>query len=178
MPEKVTELDAMIDRFVSETGALYPKPNPDFNASASNGPPAAEPGSIAGLVARMCEVETVEGAIRVRAEGRTPFLGTAQVKFMGPLTLKLRARSRAGGTGKVQWRTATQETFVETQAVSYAVPAGESWQDITVQVPVRGRAGILRLYLPAEPGEIEIQSIQFLNKSGQEKVWDFSSQPR
>jgi hypothetical protein len=124
----------------------------------------------------MCEVKPVEAAIRVRAEGRTPFLGTAQVKFVGPLTLKLRARSQSGGTGKVQWRTAAQDSFVETQSVTYELPAGEAWQEITVEVPVQDRAGVLRLYLPAESGDVEIQSIQFHNKSGQKKIWDFSSE--
>ena len=174
MPDKVKELDELIDQFVVETGALYPKPNPDFNGSA-NGPADAVSRSIAGLVARMCEVEPLKAAIRVRAEGRTPFLGTAQVKFDGPLTLKLRARSQTGGKGKVQWRTATQETFVDTQAVTYELPAGEAWQEITVQVPVQGRASVLRLYLPAESGDVEIQSIQFLSESGREKVWDFAN---
>lgn len=178
MPGKVAELDGMIDRFVRETGALYPKPNPEFRATAADGARDAQPGSVAGLVARMCEVERLDDAIRVRAQGRTPFLGTAQVKFMGPLTLKLRARSSAAGTGKVQWRTTGQEAFVETQAVSYELPAGETWQEITVQVPVQGRASVLRLYLPAESGDVEIQAIEFLNESGQQKVWDFSSGTR
>ena len=37
MPEKVKELDALIDAFVRDTGALYPKPNPDYRP----GPAAA-----------------------------------------------------------------------------------------------------------------------------------------
>jgi arylsulfatase A-like enzyme len=34
MPDKVRELDALIDRFVEETGALYPQPNPQFAKGA------------------------------------------------------------------------------------------------------------------------------------------------
>jgi arylsulfatase A-like enzyme len=34
MPEKVKELDALIDQFVQETGALYPQPNPQFAKGA------------------------------------------------------------------------------------------------------------------------------------------------
>jgi hypothetical protein len=31
MPEKVKELQSLIDGFVKETGALYPKPNPNYD---------------------------------------------------------------------------------------------------------------------------------------------------
>jgi arylsulfatase A-like enzyme len=34
MPEKVKELDTLIDRFVQETGALVPQPNPAFSKRA------------------------------------------------------------------------------------------------------------------------------------------------
>jgi hypothetical protein len=34
MPEKVKELDTLIDRFIEETGALYPQPNPQFGRGA------------------------------------------------------------------------------------------------------------------------------------------------
>jgi hypothetical protein len=34
MPKKVNELQALIDGFVKETGALYPRPNPSYNSNA------------------------------------------------------------------------------------------------------------------------------------------------
>lgn len=181
-PDKVKELDALIDQFIKDTGALYPKPNPDFNAAAaskSDNDKHANP--IAGLVARMCNVVRTEEAIRVMGEGRLPFLGTAQVKLSGPLTLKLRARSTAGGEGRVQWRTSNQETFPESaQVVTYDLPAGTKWQNISVRLPIQGKASVIRLYLPAERTEVEVQSIQFLDNSGREKSWDFAerSKPR
>ncbi len=171
--DKVKELDALIDQFVQDTGALYPKPNPDFNAAAPG--KRDNPDPIAGLVARKCKVVKTESAIRVIGEGRLPFLGTAQVKFNGPLTLKLRARSTAGGKGRVQWRTSSQKTFPESaQVVTYDLPAGTMWQNLTVQLPIQGKASVIRLYLPAETTAVEVQSIQFLNKSGREKSWDFA----
>ena len=39
MPKKVKELQALIDGFVKETGALYPKANPTYDP---NGKPAAK----------------------------------------------------------------------------------------------------------------------------------------
>src|SRR5687768_7733316 len=37
-PAKVKELDAMIDRFLKDTGALAPKPNPKYDATAAREP--------------------------------------------------------------------------------------------------------------------------------------------
>jgi len=48
MPDKVKELDALIDRFVADTRALYPKPNPAYK-------PRAEIDPIQGLVPKFCK---------------------------------------------------------------------------------------------------------------------------
>lgn len=173
-PDKVKELDALIDQFVKDTGALYPKPNPAFNAAAQGKPGEKNSDSIAGLVARKCKVVRTKDAIRVTGEGRLPFLGTAQVRFNGPLTLKLRARSTAGGKGRVQWRTSDQEAFPKSaQVVTFELPAGTKWQDVSVQLPIQGKVSIIRLYLPAEKTAVEVQSIQFLDKNGRVKSWEF-----
>ncbi|MCP4784917.1 MAG: sulfatase [Fuerstiella sp.] len=173
MPDRVGELDALIDQFVQDTGALYPRPNPDFNTATPSTPVDSNP--IAGLVPRFCKVANTEGAIRVTGEGRLPFLGTGQVKLNGPLTLKLRARSTAGGKGRVHWRTSGQQTFPESaQVVNYNLPKGTTWQDITVLLPIEGKAGVIRLFLPAEETAVEVQSIQFLDEDGGQKTWDFA----
>jgi hypothetical protein len=123
----------------------------------------------------MCNVVAGDGVIQITRGGHQPFLGTAQVKFDGPLTLRLRARSKAGGTGRVHWRTAGQDLFPESsQMATYDLPAGTTWQDVTVSLPVQGKPAVIRLYFPAGKTAVEVQSIQFTNKSGQEKSWDFS----
>ncbi len=174
MPEKVKELDALIDQFVQDTGALVPKPNPEFR-SITTGPPDNGPSDQpTGLVARMCNIAVVDGALRITADGAQPFLGTGQVKRKGPLTLKLRMRSAAGGKGQVTWKTSGQDSFpVSSQTVAYDLAAGPTWQDITVSLPVEGTAGVLRMYFPAKNSPVEVQSIQFLDKAGEVRAWDF-----
>ena len=172
MPEKVSTLDGLIDAYVKETGALYPQPNPAYKPQASATSALRNP--MQGLVPKFCKATLVDGAIRIQADGRTPFLGTAQVKLAGPLTLKLRLRSEAGGSAKVQWKTAEQEAFPESgQVVDFAVPSGNEWQDVTVKLPIKGKPGIVRLYLPASDSPVELQSIRFSNEREEVKVWDF-----
>ncbi len=179
MPEKVKELNALIDAFVEDTGAAYPKPNPDYRpgAAATAKPTGDGLGGLAqGIVPRFCKATVAAGALRVEADGRTPFLGISQMRRAGPLVLKLRARSAAGGPGKVQWKTAAQEVFPDAgQTVEFAIPAGSNWHDVSVALPIEGQAGIVRVYLPAREAPVEIDSIQFLPAQGGEPVraWEF-----
>lgn len=181
-PEKVKALDALIDAFVRDTGALYPKPNPAYKPQAAKPQPAgtktgADPA--AGLVPKFCKLTVADGAARVEADGRTPFLGTAQIKANGPITLKLRARSTKGGPGKVQWVTRDQTEFLATgQTAAFTLPAGGEWQDITVDIPLTGDLRLLRLYLPADQSPVEIASIQYTGKTGKLKTWNFTSENR
>jgi arylsulfatase A-like enzyme len=174
MPEKVKELDALIDQFIEETGALAPKPNPAFAPQVAKAARAPE----AGLVPRMSTFEVKNGALVLTSDSGkpNPFLGTAQIKARAPLTMHLRARSVTGGPGKVQWKRAEQEDFpVDDQSVTFDLPAGTDWQEIRVDLPVREMMQILRLYLPVDAGVVEIQSLDFLNaKTGKSvKRWDF-----
>ena len=175
MPDKVKQLDALIDGFIRETGALVPKPNPAYDGQpAAAAKLSADP--TAGLVPKMCKISLVAGALRVEADGRAPFLGTAQVKHNGPMTLTMRARSAVGGEGKVQWKTADQEEFPATgQIVTFALPAGDQWQEVRIDLPVEGTSAIIRLYLPAGEAPVEIESLRY-TAAGREqpvRVWDF-----
>ncbi|MCA9068414.1 MAG: sulfatase-like hydrolase/transferase, partial [Planctomycetaceae bacterium] len=164
-PEKVKELDGLIDQFVKHTGALYPKPDPAFQA----------PDTTAGLVPRQCKLVKTEGAIKVVGEGRLPFLGTAGGRLTGPITAKLIARSTQGGEGRLQWKTKAQETFPKSgQVITYQLPKGGDWQEVKVTLPIQGEAGVIRLYLPAENTSVELKSIHYTDKNNRVKSWDFS----
>ena len=166
MPDKVKQLDALIDQFIERTGALTPRPNPAYQG---------RPDVTDGLVPRGCKLVKVEEAIRIVGNGRTPFLGTARVHLRGPLKVTLTVRSAQGGEGRVHWKMREQKAFPETgQSVVYKLPAGKSWQKIALDLPIKGRPQIVRLYFPVQEASIELQSIRFRDIQGREKVWDFS----
>lgn len=169
MPDKVKQLDSLIDQFVKETGALYPKQNPAYMATANTSD------ATDGLVPRSCKLVKTDGAIRVVGDGRLPFLGTARVKLNGPLKLTLVARSESGGKGRVHWKTDGQDGFPETgQSVNYELPAGETWREVPVDLPIKGQPQIVRLYLPADKSPVELRSIRFQDAQGGARVWDFT----
>ena len=174
MPEKVAEFNELIEAHFKRTGGLPPKPNPDFQPRTTA--PTKSRSPTHGLVPKQCRIESIDGGIRVIAQGKNPFLGTAQAKLEGPITLHLQARGIDGkrGQGRVQWRTQEQTEFPATgQTIDFEVPEATSWQEITVQVPVEGRSGLLRLHVPAEDG-LEIQSIRWKTEDEKLIEWDFS----
>ena len=180
MPEKVKALDNLIDAFVRDTGALYPKPNPDYKARTEKPQTAGTKTAVdplAGLVARSCKLSWTGAAARIEADGHTPFLGTAQIKAGGPFTLTVRARSKVGGTCKVQWSTKDQTEFPEAgQTVAFDLAPGEEWQEVSADIPLAGELRILRLYLPAEQSPVELALLKAATKTAPIKVWKFTPQ--
>jgi arylsulfatase A-like enzyme len=165
-PGLVAELNALIGDFLRDTGAVVPVRNPNYKKSAAQ--PATDP--LQGWVARACKAGIANGVLRVEAAGKAPFLGCAQVKAAGPLTVKLKIRSAAGGAGKILWRTGKQETLPPEQVVSFEVKPGNEWQDVTVALPVKGTLALFQLFLPADQSPVEIASVDFISTATEKTV--------
>jgi arylsulfatase A-like enzyme len=177
-PARVKELDAMIDTFLRDTGALVPLPNPDFGGGETparkkaKGAPASD-AALRGWAPKGAKVSLHDGALVVEADGKNPFLAMTGLKLAGPVTLHVRARS-TGGPARVQWRTAGQEGFPASgQTVDFALPAGADWRETRVALPVEGSLLHLRLYLPAQRDPVEIASIELLPAGGPLQRWEF-----
>ena len=181
LPDKVKALDALIDGFLEGTSAVVPETQSRAYRAGGRAPTAnatQRADRVQGWVPQQCKATIENGALRVEGEGRTPFLGTVQVKHAGPAVLKLRIRTSAGGTGKVEWRLADQETFPASgQTVSFELTPGAAWQDLSVALPVVGQLVHFRLYLPADKGPVEIAAMQFLpaNSLTAVREWSFAA---
>ena len=171
MPEKVAELEALVDGFIQETGALVPIPNPQYREPAA----VIKQSPTTGLVPKQCELSVSEGAMRVTATGKTPFLGTVQAKFDGPVTVRMRLRAAHGGEGSLAWKTNSQETFPEEgQVLDYTLLNQEGWQDVAVELPVSGKLGTLRIFLPAVDGPVDVELIEIAAGDGNVRRWEFA----
>lgn len=168
MPEKVKALDTLIEQFIKQTGALAPKANPAYQTKT-------KADVTQDFVPRNCELSKGDGFIRINGTGRLPFLGTARVKLSGPLKLRLNVRSTAGGTGQVWWKLKSQDSFPAHQRIDFDLSASEDWQRKEMEFTAKGEIGIIRLYLPAEKTNVDVQAIEFFSNDGaQNKSWDFS----
>jgi len=174
-PAKVKELDALIDGFLKDTGALYPRPNPAYKVAAATPAPApanANPDDpLDGWKARQCEVAVKDGIMTVTGKAGA-FLGHSMGKLTGPATLKFRARSATGGASKVEWLPGGATDTANAQSTAYTLPAGD-WQELSVSVPAKGPLGVLRLYLPAQTGPVALDWVELKPATGKPQRWDF-----
>jgi arylsulfatase A-like enzyme len=173
-PDKVKELNGLIDQFIKDTGAIVPQPNPDYKAAPKTD---TMPDKTSGLVARSSELIVQKDHLRIEAKGTAPFLGIAGWKNSGAMTLVLRLRSDKAGEGKVHWKTADQAEFVDgKQVVNYKVDASKDWQEVKIELPADGKIGVLRLYLP---GSIDVQEIAFMDKDSKPiRRWNFTEKDK
>lgn len=88
----------------------------------------------------------------------------------------LRVRSEAGGPGQTWWKSAGQPTFPsDTQRLSFRLAPSADWQEITLDLPVTTPTEIIRVYLPASNGPVDIRTIEHTDRAGGKPVksWHF-----
>ena len=167
-PDKAKQLNALIDRFVKETGAAVPKPNPAYR------PPSP---ALGGWQARPgCTLAVRGGLLVMQAEKARVSMQTSAVpKVQGPLVLTLRMRTRrAGRPGIAYWSSARTPGFVRERRRDFRPEADGQWRDYTVTFEPAGVLTGLRLDPSISPGLIEVQSIRLAKPDGTVlKTWEF-----
>ena len=196
-PEKVKELDKLIEGYITEAKVVVPLPNPNFAPAEFDPskigvqpgglkmPPSfrssrPKPGvgksskpvvqkALLGWSTRNAQA-TVDGeSLRISPSGRQPFIANAKVRVGGPVEVRLRVKTQKNGTGRFQWRTEGQESFPETgQRKSFEIDGGD-WQELTVLLPVESRVIHVRLFMSDVKRPTEIDWIEIGTKDGKSK---------
>ncbi len=181
-PELVSELNGLITGFLKDTEAVVPVRNPKFNSAAASEPGPkgkGKPGKandaefpgLEGLKARGFTYLTKDGIVTITPTNNAPFLGIGSA-VSGPATFKFRARCAKNGEAKVEWlKPGADKNDVNAPSVNYTLNGGD-WQELSLNIPATGSLGIVRLYLPATSGTVEIDWIE-IKGTGAKKRWDF-----
>ena len=178
-PELVSELDAMIEKFLIDTKAVVPVPNPAFDPKKyhpelegkqqpkgkakapvrdrDDGDPALQ-----GWKARDCKASVKEGILRLTNIGDACFLGFSAGKHSGPGTATFRIRAKAGAS-HFDWL--ANGTEGKAKRAEFTLKGGD-WEEVTVQLPATGPLGIVRLYLPMQEQPVEIDWIEINSGEG------------
>jgi len=189
-PERVKAMDALIEKFLTDTHAVVPVPNPAFDPAkyrpedegkqTNQDKPKAKTGSkskaaatpaddsdpkLQGWKARNCTATVKDGIVTVRGAGE-PFLGVS-AGIGGPAKVSFRVRCAKGGDGKAEWLPSDGMA----RPVPFKISAGD-WQDIALDLPANGPLGIFRLYLPASDQPVELDHVELSGK-GKPRRWDF-----
>jgi arylsulfatase A-like enzyme len=169
MPDKVKELDALIDNFLKDTGATFPRPNPAYKPVAAK-IPAKSADPLQCWKERGCKATLKDGILTMKATGKpeVSFLGHATGKMTGPATIKFRVRSQTGGAGKVDSFPNGSADTTGMVSMPFEVKAGD-WQDVQLQLKAPGPIGTLRLYLP----DSDIDSIELTPAKSKAEHWNF-----
>lgn len=176
-PARVKELDALIDGFLADTGATYPRPNPAFKSTVvTTTTTATDADPLEGWKARGCDAAVKDGVLMMTGKGKagTAFLGHGMGKQTGPSKLNFRVRSATGGAGKVEWLPNGAGDATDSKSVAFDVPAGD-WKNIVVDIPATGPLGVVRLYLPAHEKPAELDWVELAGKSAKPQRWGFDA---
>jgi hypothetical protein len=171
-PELVTELNLLIDDFLSETNAVVPIPNPEFDPAKYHPelegiqkPKAKVP---AKAVAKSRTVgrwnhssdaspEFVAGRIQIKATGGDPWISTrAHIQTNeGKLVVNLTFSSEAAGPASIYFTELDQTAFHKDQSVSFDTHPDGSPHDYQVTLPI-SKLHTIRLDPASKSGQIKI----------------------
>ncbi len=168
MPEKVRELDALIERFLGETGAAVPRPNPDYDPDALAELDGWRPSGDA-------RIQRGTGSLLLESTGGDPFIyvNTAPPAH-GRLEFRFRMRSRAKGGGMTFWSTLENRAFGPQRRPPFKPVHDGEWHEYAVPFTCEGTLHALRIDPATAPGVIEFDWIRLVNAKGEELAgWQF-----
>jgi hypothetical protein len=173
-PARVKELDALIDSFLADTGATYPRPNPAYKPDARPTVARKARDPLGGWVDKTNSAKIEGGILKLQLAGANAFIAIASLNHAGEAVFQFRAKSAAGGPGKMWWRTADQEQFDPKNVVSFDLPGDGDWHEVRVALTVKGTLKHVRLYPASKAGVVQIDWIRLCGKDGaMEREWKF-----
>ena len=168
MPGLVRELDALIDGFLEDTGALVPLVNPNHDPEALAVVQGWRPSGHVKLT-------WPEGILRIESSGGDPFVYNNQAPdAQGALVARFRMRSTSSGIGQFFWADAGTPNFGPTVRLDFAPVHDKQWHEYEVPFTTRGKLRQLRIDPSTAPGVIELDRVELLTEDGAViHTWDF-----
>ncbi|MGA0133451.1 MAG: sulfatase [Opitutales bacterium] len=178
-PAETAELNDLIQLYLADNEAVIPR----YNGERAKAEPAAKNAKAApkkkssaddlpgGWKNRAGAAAVKDGALRVESKGADSFLGVGAGLAAGPARLAFRVRAPQAGEGRVALLSAAGSA--EFLSVPYRVSGESVWQEITLELPLKEKAGILRLYLPAGSATVEFDDIVLTPAGGPPRRWNF-----
>jgi hypothetical protein len=166
-PQLVTELDALIDTFLSETKAVVPIPNPAFDPAMYH--PELE-GKLTNWAARDCKAVVSDGIAHITHIGDPGFLMFPASKHSGASTATFRIKAKARPY-RLDWGI-PRPIEANERSTRFTLKGGD-WQEVTVPIPAEGPLGIVRLYLSKQEQPVEIDWFEIKSGNGERTRMEF-----
>ncbi len=158
-PERVRELNAKIERYLTDTEAVRPKLNPKASSKAAPGDWTPN---------KFAKLELKDGVYVLTSTGGDPFISVNSIpNGTGPYTLELKMKSTSKGNGQVFWSTAKERGFQRSRSVAFEPKHDGEWQSLSIKLPVTEALTALRIDPSTAVGVIEFESIVLKGSNGQ-----------
>lgn len=188
MPEKVEQLDALIEHHIDTTNAVIPVPNPGFDPTKyrpeeigvgkiRNGPRPPKSRKLGKPVAGWQAAGTnglkkSANVLAIQSTGGDPYIIAHEPGRLtgGPFTVRLKMKSDSSGYGQVFYN----HPFAAERAIRFEVVHDGEWHEYSIHIPEK-TVKALRVDPARGIGEIELQSIRVENvQTDIVREWDFS----
>jgi arylsulfatase A-like enzyme len=167
MPEKVRELNALIDEFLEETDAAVPIPNPNYN-------PRLRP--VAGW--RPLNHSTLslqDGTMVIEAPKKRVQMYRRDIQApAGKCQVKMRMRTATGRHGIAYWATVKEPGFARERRSDFQTQADGAWQEVAAPFEAASPVLGLRLDFSIRPGRVEVDWVRLCRPDGTVVArWEF-----
>ncbi|MCX7826571.1 MAG: hypothetical protein N2689_13575, partial [Verrucomicrobiae bacterium] len=150
------------------------RPNPAYKPDARPGAARKAQDPLGGWVDKTNSAKVESGVLKLQLANANGFIAIASLSHAGEAVFQIRAKSAAGGPGRMWWRTADQEQFDSKNVVAFDLPCDGEWREVRVALPVKGTLKHVRLYPAAKAGAVEIDWIKLCDKEGNAmREWKF-----
>ena len=182
-PDKVAELDQLIESHLEDSSAIVPIPNPTFDPTKYRpekiGVPASKhrKGNTSSKPAGgwsatgTCSLQVAGGHLRITSTGRDPQMVAAPFPEMrgGSFIVRMRMKTKATGAGAIYFNKPASAERMPT----FQTKADGEWHEYEIAVPA-AKLDRLRIDPARSRGVILIDWIRLLDAGGKErKVWNF-----
>lgn len=200
-PQRVKELDTLIDRFLSETQAVLPVPNPNFDPAVyraeDEGKPGLKPAKkpkpsrtrkgpppkpVAGWKPSYdCTLAVRDASLVVASSGSDPYLSYALPKTLeaGRFKALVTMTSTGRGRGQFFWQEqGVQPPFFRDRSTVFAMTHDGKPREYRVTFTAAHPVTAVRLDPGQAAGEIRISAIKLLDTDEQLVYeWEFAASP-
>jgi arylsulfatase A-like enzyme len=167
-PEKVKQLNGLLEGFLKETRAVVPKPNPAYVRGDRWS---------AGTDAKL---EVREHIAIVESTGGRPTLQLLEAPpATGTLRLRFRMRASQGRGGLVLWGTSREPGFAATRTVKFEPKRDGRWHDYEVRFAPENLLRQLRIDGSLAPAKREFEWIRLCKEDSTViQAWSFPPPPK
>lgn len=198
-PQRVKELDALMERFLRDTRAVVPVPNPDFDpaayhpedegkpglrrprmpkvSKARNGPPGKP---VAGWrPSRDCALALQGGTLVITSTGGDPYLSYVLPKPLpaGQFEVRMTMASTAKGRGQLFWQEkGVQPRFFRDRSTGFAMRHDSQPHEYRVAFTAAHPVTAVRLDPGQAPGNISLSAMKLLDDNDRVlHEWEFTA---